>query len=336
MQQSKTRGVDRSFYRQMLALALPIALQNLLSTSANLVDTAMITRIGNLAIAASGVAGRWNFFLNMILFGFASGSSVLISQYWGVRDIKNIQKTYGIGLLLGLLVAVAYTIICFVIPEQMVSLFTTEKELIAPTVEYLQIVAIGTIPVTYSYLSGIARRATEDVRTPVVGAIVSTLTNIFFNWVLIYGNLGAPAMGLRGAAIATTLSYFAHMIFYIILGLSKKHFTFASPKILFGFSKDYFTKYIKITAPVLANETLWGIGMNIYTIIFARQGSEYYAGYTIFSSIQQMTFIFFVGVCSACSIMVGKSVGRGELEEAYALGKRFLLMVPVMGVVLGA
>ena len=325
----------KGFYRSMLALALPIALQNLLATSSNLVDTAMITRIGNLAVAGVGVAGRWSFFINLIFFGLASGSSVLISQYWGAKDRDNIQKTYGIGVLLGIGAAAVYTAVCLLFPTQLASVYTNEAEVVALAADYLRIVAFGMVPQAYAYFSSIARRATEDVRTPVLGAIVTTCTNIFFNWVFIYGNLGAPALGLRGAALATALSMYAHFFFYIIVGAVRRHFTFMSPRKMLDFDKPYFFRYVKIMWPALFNESLWAIGMNLYVMVFARQGSENYAGYTVYASIQELGFIFFVGICAACGIMVGKAVGSGNPNEAYTLGKRFLVMTPLLGLAVG-
>ena len=155
----KTPG-GRGFYKQMLALALPIALQNLLSTSSNLIDTAMITRLGNLSIAAVGVAGRWTFLINLILFGLASGSSVLISQYWGVKDTKNIQKTFGIGMLLGLSAVAVYTLMCLIFPAQLASVYTNDPALIPLAADYLRIVAVGMLPQGFAFISSIARRAT--------------------------------------------------------------------------------------------------------------------------------------------------------------------------------
>jgi len=326
---------QKDFYKSMLALALPIALQNLLSASSNLVDTAMVTRLGDLNIAAVGVAGRWSFFMHLILFGLASGSSVLISQYWGIKDVKNIQKTYGIGLMLGVTVAILYVAMCLLIPEKLAAVYSNDQALIPLAADYLRIVALGMIPQAYAFLSSIARRATEDVKIPVIGACAATCTNIFFNWVLIYGNLGAPALGLRGAAIATAVSMYAHMLVHVMASWRQKHFTFVPPSRLFRFERAYLGKYLRIAWPVLINEAMWATGMNLYVMVFARQGVTNYAGYTVFNSVQELGFIFFVGICSACAVMVGKAVGSGKPQEAYAIGKRFLIMTPLLGVAVG-
>jgi len=327
---------NRGFYKSMLAMALPIALQNLLSASSNLVDTAMVTRLGDLNIAAVGVAGRWSFFMHLILFGLASGSSVLISQYWGIKDVKNIKKTYGIGLVLGLTVTACYVAICLLIPEKLAAVYSSDADLIPLAADYLRIVALGMIPQAYAFITSIARRATEDVRIPVMGACAATCTNIFLNWVLIYGNLGAPALGLRGAAIATAVSMYAHMLVHMTASWRQKHFTFVPPGQLFGFERAYLGKYLRIAWPVLINEIIWATGMNLYVMVFARQGITNYAGYTVFNSVQELGFIFFVGICSACAVMVGKAVGSGKPKEAYAIGKRFLIITPLLGVVVGA
>ncbi len=325
----------KSFYKEMLALALPIALQNLMASCANLVDTAMVTRLGNIQIAAVGVAGRWSFFIHIVLFGIASGSSVLLSQYWGAKDVDGIKKTFSTGMLLGLCAAAVYTVLCLTIPDKMIGVFTNESEVISEGAKYLRIFGIATIPNCFGFISSVARRATEDVKTPLVIAGITVLTNVTFNYILIYGHLGFPAMGVSGAAAATTIAMFVYLTLYIILGRRQKHFTGVSLAQIFRPDKEFFGRYIKIAAPVLFNETVWAIAMNIYNYVFSMQGSENYAAYTVFNSIQELSFIFFVGICNACAIMVGKIIGAGRVSEAHGLAKRYLIMTPLLGVFVG-
>lgn len=323
------------FYGQMLSLAIPIALQNMLASSAHLVDTAMVTRLGNVAVSAVGVAGRWNLFMNVVLFGFCSGSAVLISQYWGAKEEHNIRRTYGLALFFSLIFATLYTVAGLMFPREMMSAFTNEKAVIDAGAEYLRIAVLNTLPLTYAMVTCGARRATEDVKTPLLVSGVSVVVNTFFNYAYIYGHFGMPELGVRGAAVGTVLSGIAQLILTLAFGGAQKHFTFAPLKELFSFNRKFVGLYMKIAAPVLLNETLWVIGFNLYSVIYAHQGSENYAGYTVFDSVEQLTFVFFVGICNACAIMTGKAVGESGPEKAFTVARKYLRIMPLVALIVG-
>ena len=162
------------------------------------------------------------------------------------------------------------------------------------------------------------------------------VVNTSLNYCLINGHFGFPRMELRGAALASAIGCGAQAL-VILLAICFGRGPFrASPAKLLAFDRAFCRKYIKIASPVLLNETLWGIGTNIYAMVLARQGVENHAGYTLYENMQQLFFVFFVGICGACSIMVGMRIGRGDHEGGYLAAKRFAIMTPIMGVVLGA
>ena len=196
------------FYKKMFSLAIPIALQQLLTSCAQLVDTAMTVGLGNVSTAAIGVAGRWGFLLNLALFGISSGTATMTAQFWGwgINDRRSIRRSYGIGLILSLAVGALYTVSVLAIPEQMMRVFTSEDEVIAAGVQYLQAVAPYGIFVAISLVTSTVMRSTEDVHTPLACSIASVATNTVLNYILIYGKLGFPALKLRGAAIATAIA----------------------------------------------------------------------------------------------------------------------------------
>lgn len=323
------------FYKKMFSLAIPIALQQLLTSCAQLVDTAMTVGLGNVSIAAIGVAGRWGFLLNLALFGISSGTATLTAQYWGINDIKSIRRSYGIGFLLSLLVGAVYTVLALTIPAQMMRVFTPEAEVIAAGVQYLRVVAPYGIFVSVSLVTSTVMRSTEDVHTPLICSVVSVAMNTALNYILINGRLGFPALGLRGAATATVIAMAVQMVLLFVIGTAKKNIIRAKVTEFFDIDREFFKKFLRVCIPIMLNELLWGVGTNIYAMVYARQGSENYAAYTIFNSIEQVAFVFFVGICHACSIMVGKSVGAGRADEAYSMGKRFLKLVPLLGAITG-
>ena len=323
------------FYKKMFSLAIPIALQQLLTSCAQLVDTAMTVGLGNVSTAAIGVAGRWGFLLNLALFGISSGTATMTAQFWGIKDRQSIRRSYGIGFILSLAVGVIYTVSVLTIPAQMMRVFTSEEAVIAAGVQYLQAVAPYGIFVAISLVTSTVMRSTEDVHTPLICSIVSVATNTVLNYILINGKLGFPALKLRGAAIATVTAMIVQTVMLFIIGNAKKNIIHAPISEFFKKDAEFFKKFIRVCAPIMLNELLWGVGTNVYAMVYARQGSENYAAYTIFSSIEQIAFVFFVGICHACSIMTGKAVGAGKTNEAYSMGKRFIRLVPLLGVLTG-
>ena len=332
----RIKYVVPGFYNRMLTLAIPIAMQNMLASCAGLVDTAMVARLGNAATSAVGIGGKWIMILQMISFGICSGGSVLISQYWGAGEHKGVRRAYSLGMYLCLAAAAVYTVVLALFPYEMMCLFTEEEPVRQAGVEYLSVVCWGLLPWAFANIANMARRCVEDVRTPLVISAVAVCVNTFFNWCLIYGKCGLPQMGIRGAALATVISHCVQAILVILIGLKQKHFTLFGLNEVKGLSRPFLQKYFHIALPVIINETLWCVGFNLYAVIFARQGSDNYAAYTLYSSIENLVFVFFVGACNACSIMIGKSIGQGLLEDAKAIAHKMLGVFVCMGAVLGA
>lgn len=320
----------------MVKLALPIAMQQLLVSCAQLVDTAMVTRLGNVVVSSVGVSSRWIFLMNLFYFGISSGAAAMIAQFWGAKEKSNIKKSYGNALFFGLGVAIVFSCCMFFIPELMVRVFSDEQAVIETASQYIKIVAFMGVFSAFNQITCTALRATERVNPPLFTSIAAVTVNTVLNYVLIYGKLGFPAMGIRGAALATLISAIVQSVLLVIVLRSSKEI-FSDPiKDFFRLNSTFIKRFSLVCIPVVFNEAMWAIGTNIYSMVFARQGSEAYAGYTIFSSVEQVAFVFFVGVCHACSIMTGKTIGEGNDKGAYKLAKKFVIMTPIVGIITGS
>ena len=319
----------------MLRLALPIAFQQLLVSCAQLVDTAMVTRLGNVVVSSIGVSSRWIFLMNLFYFGISSGSAAMIAQFWGAKEKSNIKRSYGIALIFGAAVAVVFSVSMFTVPELMLRVFTDEQAVIETGAQYMKIVASMGIFSAFNQITCTALRATERVNPPLFTSIAAVAVNTMLNYILIYGKLGFPAMGIRGAALATLTSTIVQSILLLIVLRTSKEIYSDPIKDFFNLSKAFFRRFSIVCLPVVFNEVAWAMGTNIYAMVFARQGSESYAGYTIFSSIEQIAFVFFVGICHACSIMTGKTIGEGNNLGAYKQAKKFVIMTPIIGLITG-
>ncbi len=327
---------NKGFVKNMLRLALPIAMQQLLVSCAQLVDTAMVTRLGNVTVSAVGVSSRWIFLMNLFYFGISSGCATLVSQYWGAKNKDNIRKSFGTAMIFSIFVALIFCLSMFFIPEHMARVFTNEQPVIDEAVKYLKIVAFMGLFAAFNQIACTVLRATEKVNPPLFTSIASVLINTVLNYLLIYGKFGFPQLGIRGAALATTVSAGVQAIILFFYMRTAKQ-VFRTPiKNFFGLNESFVKKFCKVSLPVVINEGIWAIGTNIYAMVFARQGSEAYAAYTVFNSIEQIAFVFFVGICHACSIMTGKTIGEGNESSAYNLAKKFVIMTPILGIITGS
>lgn len=326
---------NKGFLKNALSLALPIAFQNLLTSCATLIDTAMVIGLGDAATSAMGVASRFSFLLNTICFGFASGCAALLSQYWGVKDKDNIKRSLGLALTASMVFGILYTFALAIFPEQLAHIFTDELEVIPLAASYLRYFSIGVPFIVFSQIMCIALRSVECVKIPLISSGISVVVNTTINYLLIGGHCGFPALGLRGAALGSVIGYVVQSLFIIICVLTCETPFKGKLREFFSFSKKFSAKYFKTALPVLFNESFWAVGSNVYSMVFARQGVENHAGYTLYENVQQIFFVFFVGICGACSVMVGMRVGAGDYDDAYKTAKRFAVLTPAMGVVLG-
>ena len=261
----------QSLLKNAIKLALPISLQSMLAASFHLVDTAMVVRLGSVPTAALGVSGRWFFMLNLIFFGFASGMSVLVSQYWGIKDIKTIRKSFGLGIMSTFISGCIFSLILFAFTPQMLGIFRVETNVIAEGVKYMRIACWTYIPMSLAFIYSNLLRSTENVILALVITIFSVVLNTGLNLLLIFGNFGFPQMGIRGAAISNNL-YPTTFQMLIIISVSyiKKNVAAAKIRELFDFDKSFVKKYYLLALPVLANEVLWALGVNVYNMVLGR------------------------------------------------------------------
>ncbi len=325
---------DRRFYSTMLKLAVPITIQQFVSSSTNLLDVLMIGQLGETAIAAMGLSNQIFFLLALFLFGISSGSAIFTAQYWGKGDLTNLRKVMGIGLTLAISVALFYTLVALLIPKTVLSIYTKDQAVIELGSQYLQIVGFGYIFTAVSLTFMSVLRSTQNVRLPMVITIIALSTNIFLNYCFILGNFGFPAMGVRGAAIGTLISRIFEFVLIVIFSYRKK--TAAAAKLSeLRYSFSFFIEVLKTSLPAAINEVFWSLGITTYYAVYARIGTEAVAAININATIENMTFVIFIGFANACAIMIGNQIGAGEEKDAYGYGARFLILSIIISVFMG-
>ena len=326
---------DRGFWRVTLRLALPIAFQNMLTSSFSLVDTLMVSMLGDISLAAAGMAGQWSWLLNIFLFGVSSGAAIFISQYFGVDDRKGIHRISGIALFSGLVLGAIFMTAACLFPEIVMRIFGEEEAVIAEGMAYLRIAGFSYFAVVISGVWSSVLRSTAQVALPMYVALITTLENAVLNYLFIFGGFGIPAMGIKGAALATVVSSWTGAILLLVLSMRKNNILYAPLKELFQFSKANFLVFYKKALPVMANESMWGLGTFCFNAIFGALGYENYEAVTILRTFEGIAFAFFVGLCNACCVMVGKSVGAGKIERAWQDAIRFSVLMPVVSMIVG-
>lgn len=326
------------FIKNMLQLAIPVAIQNLLMAAFQLIDQGMVSQLGNDAMAGVGMAGRWTFIMMISLFGINSGAAILYSQYKGINDEAGIRRVYGFALVNTMALVLLFGAAMALFPKELITVFAGNEspERVRLGAEFIQIIAFNCIVMGFNFATTIMLRSTEEVRIPLYTSILAVLINTALNFLLIYGNLGFPKLGVRGAAVSTLISSFVQMIVLITVLRKRKHPVFARIRELFVYTAPMVKKFYQVAMPVIINEVLWSLLTSVYMFVFGRVGGENgVPAYTLYSSIDQLLFAFVIGMGSACGVIVGKAVGAGDYERAWKSAKWFLMAGTVFAVGMG-
>lgn len=326
---------DKKFIKTMLVLALPIVAQNLILSSLNLVDNIIIGGLNATAIAAVGLANQYFFLLNLVLFGISSGSSIFIAQFWGNKDIKNIKRVLGLSLITGVSAAFIFTIFGLIYPKQILNIFSKDIAVINMGSEYLMIIVFSYVLSAVTFAYSFALRSIRQVKAPMYISGIALGINTFLNYSLIYGMFGLPRLGVRGSALGTLIARTIEMSLMLFIVYKNKYPIAASFNELFDLPKEFVKRFYKTVSPVIFNESIWALGVSIYSAIYAHIGTDAIASTTISSTVERIIWVIFMGVGSACAIMIGNKIGEGKEEEIFLYAKRFIILMPVSAAFMG-
>ncbi|MDR1319376.1 MAG: MATE family efflux transporter [Treponema sp.] len=321
---------DRQFYRNLFSIALPIMFQNFINSFVNILDTVMIGRLGTTEIAAVGLGNQVFFLYNLALFGICSGASIFTAQFWGKRDFAGIRKNIGFSMCLALLGACAYTLAGFLVPERILAFYSKDPEVIALGAEYLRALVPSFIPFGISMVLMHALRSIEKVRLPVAATLAALSLNAVLNYLFIFGAGALPAMGVRGAAVATDISRVVEMF---ILVIGSRALIPPSPgrlKRLPGLDLVYIGRFFRIVLPVLVNEITWSLGVSLQNLVFARTHTDAIAAFNIVNTVNQLTWVLFIGRGNGVAVLIGKKIGEGDEKSARDYASRIVRFSPLL------
>ncbi len=326
---------DKLFLKSMLSIAVPIALQSLISSSLNMVDTLMTSSLGQTSLAAVGLANQIFFFYILITFGIGTGSSTFMAQYWGKGDILSIRKVMGLATVISTAVGVIFTIGAGFFPEYLMRFFIDSPATIQIGSDYLRIVSLSYIITAISFILNIGFRNTENSGVPLKASIIVFFTNAILNYVFMFGKLGFPAMGVKGAALGTLIARIIEIIMLLYSAYASRGPLAASFGDLFGWEKEFLKKYMKTASPVVINEGFWSLGQVLYAVAYAKIGEQATATVQIVSTIQNIFFVIVRGLANSSTVMIGNKIGEGDEDGAYEYAIKFLYMSTIVGLLLG-
>ena len=310
---------EKTFYKSFMILALSLALQNLLTYGVNMMDTLMLGRYSQNAMGGVSLCNQIQFLLQMLVVGAGEGAVVMGSQYWGRKKLEPIPHIIGVALRFGGALAVLLFILVFGWPNQILSLLSNDPAVIAEGAKYFSIIRYTYVIFTITNILVASLRSIGVVR---IGYMISGSTlviNVCLNYLLIYGNLGFPEMGVRGAACATLIARCVELIIVIWFLKYRENVLNLNLRKLLHIDTSYVRDYMKVSLPVLVNQALWGVAQMVQTGILGHLGGDVTAANAISVQVYQVLSVVCYGAASAAGIVVGRTIGEGNEKKLHPL-----------------
>ena len=326
----------RNFYKTLIAVAAPLVLQQLITTSVQLVDNVMVGKLGEQAIGSVSVVNQLYFVVILITFGAMGGAGVFSAQYFGSKDFEKLRQTFRFKVIIGFLVALLSFVIFTFFGENLISLFTKNPTTIQGGLDYLNIIKWSAFPWILSVAISNTFRETGVTKPLLYISIVAIVTNTALNFILIFGLFGFPALGIIGAAIATFIARVIEFTLMLIL-LQRKGQVFNSKVFeIFKIDKKVLAGIVVMAIPLTLNEALWSSGQTVFLHAYSTRGDSALAALNITGAISQLVFVTFGGIATAVAVMVGNTLGKGDLQEAKDNSKKLIAFSVFIAIIAGA
>lgn len=297
-----------SFFQSVLRIAIPVALQSMLQSSFSMIDQVMVGQLGSTCIAAVGIAGKFAFLYSVVIGAVTAVAGIMIAQYLGQRDQPAADRSLCVNLAAACGIGLVFTLVSLAIPAPIMGLYSADAAAVRDAAAYLRILL----------------RCQDRAKAPLIAALLSALTNTGLNYLLIFGKLGAPTRGIRGAAIASVASQWVNLL--IVLLFFRSLLAHRQGRLRFSVKMDRGERrrYFVMLLPVLVNEFLWGLGQNVFTVIYSRLGTWQVAAVALIAPVESLLIGALSGVAQAAGILIGKRLGEGAGQAAYDESKRLM------------
>ncbi len=310
----------QTFFRSVCALAIPVALQSMLQASFGVVDQVMIGQLGAVEVAAVGLAGKFTGIFNVVVSAVGAVAGIMISQYMGQKNAAETRWSMVLNLRVCFILAALFMLAGVAVPERIMGLYIENRATAEAAGRYLRIVSGTFLPAAGITILSTHLRCMERASIPLYAGLASAAVNTGLNWVLIFGKLGAPALGVTGAALATLISQLVY--FLVILGMYAKYRERAEIAAARPFD---WKQYVSMLLPLLISEFMWVVGENVYAGIYGHLGTDACAAMTLTNPVQSLAIGALCGLSQAAAILIGKRLGDGDKDAAYRASKKLLL-----------
>lgn len=327
---------DRSFYRSLVTLAVPISLQNLITFGVNFADNLMIGSLGDNAISGVYVGGQLQSVVQMFVGGIEGAILILAAQYWGKRDTASIRKVVSIGVKFALGVGILASLVAVLFPQWVIRAFTQEPGVIQEGAAYVQIVGFTYLFFSVSQVMIAAMRSVETAKVGLYISCMALVVNVCLNYVFIFGRLGFPAMGVRGAALATLVSRIMEMcvgIGYVFFVDRKLRL---SVRDLLHTDRQLLRDFVRYGLPVIGGQVVWSVNSLANTKILGCYSAGVIAAASITGMLHNLIYVWMNGLSSAVGIITGKTVGAGQYEKMKEYSKTVQMIFLFVGLISGA
>jgi putative MATE family efflux protein len=326
---------DPEFYKRMFSLAIPIALQTLLISSLNMVDSLMIGQLGVDSIAAVGVGNKITTILILVLQGFGTGAAIFSSQYWGRKDLFGIKKILFLTFSIVTIFSLLFTLTILFFTNSFIHIFTSDSQVVALGGDYLRIVAFSYFVTALTVLFSTVLKSMGEVKRPLYVAVVAIGLNTILNYVLIFGNFGFAELGVEGAAIATVIARTVQALLLLLLIQKALSLSIQDFQLVKMSDVSLMKRYFVITIPSIINHALWTVGETSYFWVYAQMGTAELAAATLIDPLLFIFMALFIGLSDASTVMVGNSIGDNRNDQAIHYAKQFLSLTFGMSIIAG-
>ena len=312
---------SRKFYGGVLSLALPIMLQQLIQSLVSLIDNFMVSGLGDISMSGVNVAGQVLFVFIVYLNAISMAGGIFMTQFFGAKDVDGMKQAFRFKLVMGLAALIPFMLVCLAFPRQVLSLMlignTEADAILDEAVKYINVIALLGLPQTISFCVASSLRDMGQVKTPLYVSIAATLTNTLFNWLLIFGNLGFPKLGVKGAAAATVIARTLEFAIFVVIYIKQKPAFAVKLAEAFRIDGKLFVKILKKGSLVLFCEMIWVLSETVTTAIYnGRGGADVVSGMASSFAIANLFFVAFGGIYSSTGVVLGKTLGEGDLDKA--------------------
>lgn len=319
------------FCKRAAANAIPLALQTMFTSCMGIIDSLMVSWID--MVSAVGTAAQLDTLSATVAYGAIGGTGVFAAQYFGAKDSKNLKRTFGLSIILAILNGLIFTIIGICFGRHVISFYIKDAAVVANGYSYLKIMAFSFIPASVSYAFSYIYRTINKTKVPLYVGIIAMTTNCIVNYTLIFGKFGFPKLGVMGAGVGTVAAQTLAMVIHIIYAIKTKQPFIGSFKEIFNLDSDFVSMVMERISPLICNELLFGFGSTLFIKAFGTLGKNSLDAFYVGNKINDVFVCVENGISNACAVIIGNTLGEGDIERAKKEGDYFVSIATFLAIV---